>query len=213
MRSKALFPTPLKVRHQSELIFIAFKYCIKSILTVHELPVNRTSKSFWMCLYEICRTEIVACNKNVVSSHVCFCLSNCVSCQIWTWIRGLIYFLWAVRVRVSIRPRALHPEYSDYIWHFKHLKADNNRLALNQGPPTLPDRGHNSYCCSNNWMVGSNPTGCTQSCLRFSCVCAVECRRGFANDPHPRIPTKIYGFRINYALEQTRRPNPKILKN
>jgi len=70
---KSAIPTPLKVRHQTELIFIAFKYCIKTILTVHELAVNRNSKSFWMHLYETCytklrRKEIVACNKDVISS-------------------------------------------------------------------------------------------------------------------------------------------------
>ena len=32
---------------------------------------------------------------------------------------------------------------------FQNLKADNNRLALRQGPLTLPGKGHNSYCSSN----------------------------------------------------------------
>jgi len=50
--------------------------------------------------------------------------------KILTLIHGLIQAFGAVRVCISIRPRTLHPEYSDYIWHFKNLKADNNCLAL-----------------------------------------------------------------------------------
>lgn len=67
-----------------------------------------------------------------------------------TFIHGLIQVFGAVRVCISIRPRTLHPEYSDYIWRFKNLKADNNCLALRQGPPTLPGRANDSYCSSNN---------------------------------------------------------------
>ena len=136
-----------------------------------------------------------------------FCILS--NLNIYTWIDT---FSLRFRICVSNRPRALHPEYSDYIWHFKNLRADNNRLALRHRPPTLPGRGHNSHCSSNNWMVGSNPTDCIQSCLRFSCVCAVECGSGLAIEPQPRSPTKIYSFRIDYALGQTRKPNPKILK-
>lgn len=55
-------------------------------------------------------------------------------------------------------------------------------------------------------------TACSHVCV-FSCVCSVKCTRGLDIKPHPRSPTKIYSFRINSALEQTRKPKPKILKN
>jgi hypothetical protein len=69
-------PTHLIVPYHTELIFTAWKCCIKTILTLYELAVNLTSKSFWIYLYEICytklrRAEIVASNKNGISSILC----------------------------------------------------------------------------------------------------------------------------------------------